>query len=105
MENKELTILIVACIISLIVGGLIGYYAIPRKEGYRYASQPTPTMLDLRGLGAKSNGYISQPYVGIEARGDHINRFSLQNSEARARRVKSSKMEAYAAPSYGLVNF
>lgn len=106
MEKRELTILIIACIISLIIGGVVGYYVIPRKEGYsRYAPQPTSTTLDLSNLGQKSNGFISQAYEGITSRGDHVNRFSLENSEARARRVISSKKEAYAAPSYGLVNF
>jgi hypothetical protein len=106
LDKKTLLILVVVALVSLVVGGLVGYYAIPKSEGYsKYELQPTPAVLDLSNLGKLSNSFISQQYQGVASAGDAINRFSYSNQEARAGKNTSSGKEAYAAPSYGLVKF
>lgn len=106
LDKKTLIILVVVALVSLVVGGLVGYYAIPKSEGYsRYELQPTDTKLDHSVLALKSNGFISQQYEGVAKAGDNINRFSYSNPEARSGKNTSSGKEAYAAPSYGLVRF
>lgn len=105
MERKTLITLVVVAVISLVVGGLVGYYALPRKEGYsRYMLDPTGPF-DPSILAEKSNGFINQPKVGEARRGDITNTFNYSNIESNSRKTSSSGTEAYAAPSYGLVRW
>jgi hypothetical protein len=104
LDKKTLITLVVVALVSLVVGGLVGYYAIPKSEGYsKYEPQPSDTKLDHSVLRAKSDYFISQQYQGIASAGDKINRYP--NKEARVGKNTSSGKEAYAAPSYGLVQF
>lgn len=99
MEKRTIIIVVTIAIVSLIVGGLIGYYAIPKKEGYSqrktsYKSEPSDTKLNTSELGKKANEFIRQAHVGIAYKGD---------STIRPTRIFSSGKEAYAAPAYDLV--
>jgi hypothetical protein len=110
LDKKTLITLVVVALVSLVVGGLVGYYAIPRSEGYtHYELQPTDTKLDHSVLALKSNYFISQEYEGVAKAGDNINRYfdkeGYSAPESRTRKLKSSHKEAYSAPSYGLVQF
>lgn len=102
-NNKKYIIAGIAIlgVITLII--LFSVYS--KKEAYKmkYMAAPSATP-DMTSLAAKSNGYLSDSYTGKSAGGDHLNRFSLKNSESRPRVVKSSKIEAYAAPAYDLVH-
>jgi hypothetical protein len=101
-NNKKYIIAGIAIlgVITLII--LFSIYS--KKEDYKKYMQAPSATPDMTSLAAKSNGYLSDSYTGKSAGGDHLNRFSLKNSESRPRVVKSSKIEAYAAPAYDLVH-
>ena len=106
-EQKKYLVFAIAAAAVVVLISL--YSAYSAKENYISRFKPAPEAApDMSQLAKKSLGYLNDTYTGKTASGDHLNRFSLKNSQSRPtppRRITSSGVEAYAAPSYGLLPY
>jgi hypothetical protein len=104
MADSRTYLIVGASAAAFILLCIIMYSVNMSKETYKSRYLPAPQSTpDMTQLGMKGNDYLRDYRNGITQNGDVINRFSLKNSESRPRKIKNAGVEAYAAPSYGLI--